>query len=327
MEKTVMNGAHVQIDGTLDSDYLYILDGEATVTGTVVARGDAIQVKAGSQLNVEGGTIQSATSINVWQGDASLNVNNGTVNLTNGHIHLWDGAVTANFTDSTIGYGSDFIVGNAGNGVVMTVDNSTMSQSVASTTAKATVNSGNLLIVENGSVINLGEAGMGVYGTGLASNPGAALEIYGSAINGNISGSAANDAITMDVDSVLNGNVTGVENFNITGISSLSVDKYGVKAIAGNVDNILAGATIENQTANNNGIFQLADDIWAGIGPDASGDTLVAWGKEESFVSDTLAAFETKDLAIGDTFAAIVADSSSIGDDANKKNNSNGTLA
>ena len=256
--------------------------------------------------------------------------------MTNGHIHLWDGAVTANFTDSTIGYGKDFIVGNAGNGVVMTVDNSTMSQSVADTTAQSTVNSGNLLIVENGSVINLGEAGMGVYGTGLASNPGAALELYGSAINGNISGSAANDAITMDVDSVLNGTVSGVENINITGISNLTNDINGVKAIAGEIDNILAGATIENQTANANGIFQLAgadntigtaDDVWAGIGTDASGDTLVAWGTSESFVSETLSAFESKDLAIGDTFASAVADSSSIGDDANKKNNSNGTLA
>ena len=148
-------------------------------------------------------------------------------------------------------------------------------------------------------------------------------------------GSATDDMIAMDIDAILNGNVTGVENFNITGISSLSVDTYGVKAIAGNVDNILANATIESQSANTNGIFQLAgadtietsDDIWAGLGTDDSGDTIVAWGREENFVSDTLAAFEYKDLAIGDTFAASVADSSSIGDDANKKNNTHGTLA
>ncbi len=336
-EKTVINGGNtVQIDGTLESDYLYMLDGDMSVTGTVVAKGDALQVKAGSTLNVEGGEIQAQTSINVWQGDAALNVNNGTINLTAGHIHLWDGACTANFTGSTIGYGSDFIVGNSGNGVVMTVDNSTMNQSVSSDTAVATINSGNRMIVRNGSEINLGAAGMAVNGTGLTSDPGAALEVYGSAINGNIAGNTANDAIAMDVDSILNGSVTGVESLDITGISGLTTDTNGVKAIAGNVDSILANATIESQSANTNGIFQLAgadntigtsDDIWAGLGTDASGDTIVAWGTSESFVSETLAAFETKELAIGDTFTSSVADSSTIGDDTNKKSNTHGTLA
>ena len=121
-----------------------------------------------------------------------------------------------------------------------------------------------------------------------------------------------------------------------TGISSLTTDINGVKAVAGNiVDEVLGSAKIENQTANTNGIFQLAgadtietsDDIWAGLGTDANGDTIVAWGKEENFVSDTLAAFEDKDLAIGDTFTSSVADSSTIGDDTNKKNNTHGTLA
>ena len=328
--KTVINGGNaVQIDGTLDSAYFYMLDGDVNVTGTLIGKGDAIQVKGGSQLNVEGGTISSQTSINIWQGDSALNVNDGTVNLTAGHIHLWDGAVTATFTNSTVGYGSDFIVGNAGNGVVMTVDNTTMNQSVASDTATSTINSGNLMIVQNGSVINLGTAGMAVHGTGLASDPGSALEVYGSVINGNIKGSAAEDAITLDIDALLNGSVSDVETLNITGVSSLTTDVAGAKAVAGNVDDILASATVDGVDIAFGTTQQIADDVWASLEKSTDGSLIVAWGRNAAEAGTALEAFKADStLTLGE---ALVADASTLADgadvaDFNEKKN-NGTLA
>ena len=334
--KTVINGGNaVQIDGTLDSAYFYMLDGDVNVTGTLIGKGDAIQVKGGSQLNVEGGEIASQTSINVWQGDSALNVNNGTVNLSAGHIHLWDGAVKANFTNSNVGYGSDFIVGNAGNGAVMTVDNTVMNQSVASDTAVSAVNSGNSMIVQNGSVINLGAAGMKVQGTGLATD-GAALEVYGSVINGNITGSDNVDAITIDVDAVLNGTISGIETLSITGVSSLTTDVAGAKAIAGSADSALANVKIDDVdsvlgTATKiAGIdtADVADDVWASLNQLDNGSLVVAWGRSETEVASALDAFKADNtLTIGES---VVASATTLGDsnvdnDFSKKNN--GTLA
>ena len=336
--KTVINGGNaVQIDGTVESNYFYMLDGDVNVTGTLVGKGDAIQVKAGSQLNVDGGTVDARTSINVWQGDAALNVNNGTVNLSAGHIHLWDGAVKANFTDSTVGYGSDFIVGNAGNGAVMTVDNTTMTQSVASDTAKSAINSGNRMIVQNGSEINLGAAGMVVSGTGLTADPGAALEVYSSVINGNITGSAAEDAITIDVDALLNGSVTGVETLSVTGVSSLTADVAGAKAVVGSVDDILANASIDgvdvtlgvNKQIAGAATADVADDVWASLNKLDNGNLVVAWGRNTTEVGAAFEAFKADTtLALGEalvTDTASLADGADVADFNEKKNN--GTLA
>ena len=148
------------------------------------------------------------------------------------------------------------------------------------------------------------------------------------------SGSANDDMIAMDINSVINGKVSGVENLNITGISELATDTNGVKAIA-NIDAALSNATIEGQTADAEGFFQLAgadnaigtaDDVWAAISKEADNDAVVAWGTSKELVSSALTELSTENLAIGDTYAIGTATDNLI-DDTNKKNGSNGTLA
>ena len=144
--------------------------------------------------------------------------------------------------------------------------------------------------------------------------------------------------VDLDVDAVLSGSFNS-SNLNITGISDLRNDTFGVKAIAGDiVDSVLTSATIED-VSNTNGIYQLTgvdtdsistDDVWAGLGVDASGDTIVVWGGTQNFVQGVLDRLETQnlDLNLGDTYTVsheVAVDS--LFKEEYKKNGSNGTLA
>ena len=335
--KQVVNGGNVQVDGKLDSDYFYMLDGDATVTGELVANGDAIQVKGGSTLTVtDGGVVNSNTSINVWWDNSSVVVDNGTVDLTSGHIHMWDGAgITMEVSNgSTIGYGSDFIVGNGGEGIVVTVDDSVLEQSVSST-ANSTINNGNAVSLSNGSEWNLGSGKLNIVGTGKLTVSS------GSVVNGDITGNAADNTLTVDVDGMLNGTLTlgdGNDTLKISGIDANMLNTNGAVSIAkitdassienfkiNDVDTVLGGAAVQ---VAGSATAETADDIWASLGK-ADGNLVVAWGNTATEAGAALDAFDNETRALG---TALLADSSDSftnvmdhEDFSTKKNN--GTLA
>jgi len=333
--KQVVNGGNVQVDGKLESDYFYMLDGSATVTGELVAHGDAIQVKGGSTLTVaDGGKVTANTSLNVWWDDSAVVVDNGTVNLTGGHIHMWDGGnVTMDIVNnSTVGYGTDFMIGNGGEGIKVTVDNSTIGQSVSSTT-NSHIKNGNSLTMSNGSVWNLGDADLAIYGSGTVNVKS------GSVVNGDIvfgQDDVADNTITIDVDAILNGtlnlgegtadmlNVTGFENIESTGAVALTGSISNVEKFAINgVDDALNNAV----KVSDAGTPDTADDIWAKLAQTSDGSLVVAWGNDDQQIADALDAFNQETFEIG---KAVIADGTGFDtlthDEFVEKKN-NGTLA
>ena len=151
-------------------------------------------------------------------------------------------------------------------------------------------------------------------------------------------GSATNDTITIDVDAVLNGSVSGVENLAVTGVSALATDVAGAKTIIGGVDDVLASASIDGVAADLNGTkVQIAgaataettDDVWASLTKNTDSSLTVAWGRSEAEVASALDAFKADStLTLGDSIVASAAtldDGDAANDFSSKKDR--GTLA
>ena len=148
-------------------------------------------------------------------------------------------------------------------------------------------------------------------------------------------GTGSNDSITIGVDAVLNGKISGVETLSVTGISSLTTDVAGAKAVTGSVDGALANVKLDNVDSVLGTAKQIAgtattetdDDVWASLDKLDNGNLVVAWGRSEAEVGAAFDAFKADStLAIGD---ALVADVASLADGANvadfdaKKTNGN----
>ena len=153
------------------------------------------------------------------------------------------------------------------------------------------------------------------------------------------------NTIELDVDAILSGSFDG-GNLEITGINKPTADTFGVKAIAeGNlVDSVLTSGTIsfrgsENaleeigrtmvcQVSGSNTPDISTDDVWAGLGVDASNDTIVVWGDTKQFVTETIAEFAAVDLTVGESYSVSTQVApESLFNEEYKKNNNNGTLA
>ena len=150
-------------------------------------------------------------------------------------------------------------------------------------------------------------------------------------------GTGTNDSITIGVDAVLNGKISGVETLSVTGISSLTTDVAGAKAVTGSVDSALANVKLDNVDSVLGTAKQIAgtattetdDDVWASLDKLDNGNLVVSWGRSEAEVGAAFDAFKADStLAIGDALVADVASLANGADVADfDEKKTNGTLA
>ncbi len=339
----------VKGDASLEIGKNAVINAKTIVGGGCQINGDSsVVIKSGAKVNsssIIGGT---AWSGNV-NGDSSVTINGADVTVYNASSPakraIYGGSYTAgsatlgnasvSITDSTVA--GNIIGGNndtASTSTTITITDSTVKNAEGAISTISAVGLTNTASTGTASVVINGNSlvATAINGQAELSTVSSTLDINGGAVTGDVSGF---NSIELDVDAVISGSLTvSVEgtSLNVTGISSLTVDTYGVKAIA-NIDAALSNATIEGKDANSGavqiagaGTADLTDDVWAGIGKDSTGDTLVAWGTTEQFVNSTLTDLADDNFAIGDTYA-IATSTETLIDENNKKNGSNGTLA